>query len=165
MALALRLAEKGAFTTHPNPRVGCVIASDDRIIGQGWHVFPGGAHAEVVALQSAVAEVRGATAYVTLEPCNHHGRTPPCVDALLHAGIARVVIAIRDPHPLVDGSGWRRLEQAGVTVDYGLMAQAAEELNPGYLQRVRSGRPWVRVKIAASLDGCTALHNGNSQWI
>lgn len=165
MALALRLAEKGAFTTHPNPRVGCVIARDDRVVGQGWHVFAGGPHAEVVALQAAGREARGSTAYVTLEPCGHHGRTPPCVDALLAAGIARVVIAAPDPHPLVDGSGSRRLELAGVKVESGLMALAAEDLNPGFLQRVRTGRPWVRVKVATSLDGRTALRNGRSQWI
>lgn len=165
MALALRLAEKGAFTTHPNPRVGCVIAGDGRIVGQGWHVFAGGAHAEIMALQTAGGAARGATAYVTLEPCSHHGRTPPCVDALLEAGIARVVIAGLDPHPLVDGAGRRRLEQAGVSVESGLMTQAAEELNPGFLQRVRAGRPWVRVKTAVSLDGRTALRNGHSHWI
>lgn len=166
MALALRLAEKGVRTTHPNPRVGCVITQGERIIGQGWHEFAGGPHAEVVALQSAGgSKTRGSTAYVTLEPCSHHGRTPPCVDALLQAGVARVVIATLDPHPVVNGSGRQCLEQAGVRVECGLMAQAAEELNAGFLQRVRKGRPWVRVKIATSLDGRTALRNGDSKWI
>jgi len=165
MAVALRLAEKGLHTTHPNPRVGCVIARDERIIGRGWHAFAGGDHAEVVALRAAGTAARGATAYITLEPCNHHGRTPPCVDALLAAGISRVVIATEDPDPRVNGAGLLRMADSGVSVESGLMADVAEELNAGFLKRLRCGLPWVRVKIAASLDGRTALQNGQSQWI
>ena len=165
MALALELAARGMFTAHPNPRVGCVIARDGRIVASGWHAATGGPHAEIVALASAGAAASGATAYVTLEPCNHSGRTPPCVDALLEAGIRRVVMAIQDPNSLVNGAGQRRLEAAGVTVECGLMAEAAEQLNAGFLMRMRAARPWVRVKIATSLDGRTALQNGESRWI
>lgn len=165
MALALREAARGLFTTRPNPRVGCVIAAGSRVIATGWHEFAGGPHAEVVALERAGAAARGATAYVTLEPCSHHGRTPPCADALLNAGIARVVIATGDPHEAVNGAGRRRLEEAGIQVETGLMAEEAEDLNPGFLMRMRSGRPWVRVKLAVSLDGRTALSGGESRWI
>lgn len=165
MALALRLAQKGLYTTDPNPRVGCVITDGDRVVGQGWHERAGGAHAEIAALNDAAEPVRGMTAYVTLEPCAHHGRTPPCADALIEAGINRVVVPIEDPHERVDGGGLQRLREAGVTVDAGLMAPQAESLNAGFLKRTRIGRPWLRIKSAVSLDGRTALKNGDSKWI
>ena len=167
MARALKLAERGLYTTTPNPRVGCVIARDGQMLGEGWHERAGDAHAEVRALADAHArgnDPRGATAYVTLEPCNHHGRTPPCTDALLAAGIVRVVAAMRDPY-LPAGSGADRLRAAGVAVEIGLLEKEARELNLGWIKCVQTGRPWVRVKIAASLDGRTALQNGTSQWI
>lgn len=165
MARALRLAARGLNTTTPNPRVGCVIARDSAVLGEGWHERAGGPHAEVVAMRSAGAHARGATAYVTLEPCSHHGRTPPCADALIAAGLGRVVIAMEDPNPLVCGQGVRALRQAGITTQVGLMAVEAVELNVGFVSRMTRGRPWVRVKIASSLDGKTALPNGASQWI
>lgn len=165
MALAFALAGKGMNSTRPNPRVGCVLARDGHILATGWHVSAGSAHAEVVALDSAGAKAHGATAYVTLEPCNHHGRTPPCVDALLAAGVSRVVCAMLDPNSRVNGGGCLRLQEAGVQVECGLMATSAAELNAGFLMRMRAGRPWVRVKLASSLDGRTALRNGASQWI
>lgn len=165
MARALLLARKGLHSTHPNPRVGCVVARDGKVLGAGWHEFAGGPHAEVLALQEAGTAAAGATVYVTLEPCNHHGRTPPCVDALLQAGVERVVIAIEDPNRRVRGAGLQRLKSAGVEVESGLMAAEAEELNVGFFKRMRSGRPWVRVKLACSLDGRTALRNGKSEWI
>jgi diaminohydroxyphosphoribosylaminopyrimidine deaminase/5-amino-6-(5-phosphoribosylamino)uracil reductase len=165
MARALQLARRGLYTTDPNPRVGCVIADGDRLVGQGWHAFAGGPHAEIAALNDAAGSVRGMTAYVTLEPCAHHGRTPPCADALLEAGIGRVVVAVEDPSPQVAGDGLRRLREAGVTVESGLLAAQAEELNPGFLKRARTGRPWLRVKTAVSLDGRTGLAGGESQWI
>jgi diaminohydroxyphosphoribosylaminopyrimidine deaminase/5-amino-6-(5-phosphoribosylamino)uracil reductase len=165
MATALRLAQKGLFTTDPNPRVGCVIASGDRVAGVGWHREAGGAHAEIAALLDAGESARGKTAYVTLEPCNHQGRTPPCTKALIEAGIARVVIASGDPNPRVNGGGRQQLRAAGLTVETGLMAQQAEALNPGFMSRMRTGRPWVRVKCAISLDGRSALPNGDSKWI
>ena len=167
MTRALELAELGLYTTTPNPRVGCVLVRDGRIIGEGWHQRAGGPHAEVHALADAVArgaDARGATVYVTLEPCNHHGRTPPCTDALLAAGVRRVVAAMADPHPLA-AHGAERLRAAGVEVDIGLYEEDARELNVGWLMNVEHGRPWVRVKIAASLDGRTALQNGESRWI
>jgi diaminohydroxyphosphoribosylaminopyrimidine deaminase / 5-amino-6-(5-phosphoribosylamino)uracil reductase len=167
MLRALELAERGLFTTTPNPRVGCVIVREERSIGEGWHERAGEAHAEVMALAAARARgeaTRGATAYVTLEPCNHHGRTPPCTDALLAAGITRVVAALRDPNP-VAGEGGERLRAAGVAVEFGLCESEARELNIGWIHRLVAGRPWVRLKIAASLDGKTALDNGASQWI
>jgi len=167
MTRALVLAERGLFTTMPNPRVGCVIARDSRVLGEGWHERAGGAHAEVRALDDARAhgnDVRGATAYVTLEPCNHQGRTPPCTSALLAAGIKRVVAAMNDPDTEAAG-GALRLRAAGVTVEVGLLENEARELNVGWLHRLRYGRPWIRVKVAASLDGRTALENGASQWI
>ncbi len=167
MLRALDLATRGLFTTTPNPRVGCVIVRDGRIIGEGWHERAGEAHAEVVALEAARARgetTRGATAYVTLEPCNHHGRTPPCTGALLAAGIARVVAAMRDPNRAA-AQGGERLREAGVAVDFGLCEGDARELNIGWIHRLAAGRPWVRVKVAASLDGKTALDNGVSQWI
>ena len=165
MATALRLARKGMYTTDPNPRVGCVIADSEQIYAAGWHAQAGAAHAEIDALKQAGSAARGKTAYVTLEPCSYHGRTPPCTEALLEAGIIRVVIAAEDPNPLVSGNGVKRLRRAGVMVDFGLMAQQAESLNPGFLMRMREGRPWVRIKTAISLDGRTALANGESKWI
>jgi len=167
MARALELAARGMLTTTPNPRVGCVIARDGSILGEGWHERAGEAHAETRALADAIArgnDPRGATAYVTLEPCNHHARTPPCTDALLASGIARVVAAMRDPYRAA-GHGADRLAAAGVAVEVGLLEDAARELNAGWIKRVETGRPWVRVKVAASLDGRTALDNGTSQWI
>jgi diaminohydroxyphosphoribosylaminopyrimidine deaminase/5-amino-6-(5-phosphoribosylamino)uracil reductase len=165
MAQALRLAECGLYTTQPNPRVGCVIAHGERVVGQGWHVRAGGPHAEVFALREAGENVKGATAYVTLEPCAHHGRTPPCADALVAAGVSRVVIAVEDSFPQVAGRGIEKLRAAGITVDTGLMRDAARELNIGFFSRIERKRPWVRVKLAMSLDGRTALANGESKWI
>jgi diaminohydroxyphosphoribosylaminopyrimidine deaminase/5-amino-6-(5-phosphoribosylamino)uracil reductase len=165
MSEALRLAEKGLFTATPNPRVGCVIVRDGQAVGAGWHEKTGGPHAEALALQAAGERARGATAYVSLEPCCYHGRTPPCVDALIEAGIARVVAAMQDPNPRVAGSGFARLRAAGIQVESGLMQDEARALNIGFVSRMSRGRPWLRMKIAASLDGRTALANGNSQWI
>ncbi|KFN43172.1 bifunctional diaminohydroxyphosphoribosylaminopyrimidine deaminase/5-amino-6-(5-phosphoribosylamino)uracil reductase RibD [Arenimonas oryziterrae] len=165
MARALRLAERGAYTTKPNPMVGCVIAQGDRVVGEGWHVRAGEPHAEVHALQHAGAAAMGATAYVTLEPCAHHGRTPPCANALVAAGITRVVAASRDPYVQVSGEGFRKLTASGVVVDTGLMETAARELNRGFFSRIERGRPWVRLKLAMSLDGRTALASGESKWI
>lgn len=165
MARALQLAEKGLFTTTPNPRVGCVLVRDGVVIGEGWHARAGEAHAEIHALNAAAGRARGATVYVTLEPCSHHGRTPPCADALIAAGVARVVVAMRDPNPRVRGSGSEKLRAAGIVVDDGLMEAEARELNIGFVSRMERSRPWVRVKLAASLDGKTALANGISQWI
>lgn len=165
MARALRLAERGLFTARPNPMVGCVIAHGDRVVGEGWHQRTGGPHAEVFALRQAGEEARGATAYVTLEPCAHHGRTPPCALALIEGGVARVVAAMRDPFPKVDGGGFVLLREAGIEVAEGLMAAQARELNRGFLSRVERGRPWLRVKLAASLDGRTAMADGTSKWI
>ena len=165
MARALRLAESGLYSATPNPRVGCVLVRDGSIVGEGWHEKAGGPHAEVHALQSAGDLARGAAAYVTLEPCSHHGRTPPCCEALLAAGIERVVAAMQDPNPLVAGQGLAWLRDAGLAVDCGLLANEARELNIGFVSRMERGRPWVRLKAAASLDGRTALENGSSQWI
>lgn len=165
MARALRLAARGLDTTTPNPRVGCVLVRDGEIVGEGWHERAGEPHAEVHALRVAADRARGATAYVTLEPCSHHGRTPPCADALLAAGVSRVVAALRDPNPKVAGAGLKRLVDAGVDVSCGLLEAEARELNIGFVSRMERGRPWVRVKIAATLDGRTALPNGASQWI
>jgi diaminohydroxyphosphoribosylaminopyrimidine deaminase / 5-amino-6-(5-phosphoribosylamino)uracil reductase len=165
MARALQLAAQGLNTTTPNPRVGCVLVKDGVVVGEGWHERAGEAHAEVHALTNAGEAARGATAYVTLEPCAHHGRTPPCADALIEAGVARVVAAMRDPNPLVSGEGLARLEQSGIAVEVGLLEDDAEKLNVGFVSRMMRGRPWVRVKVAASLDGKTALLNGRSQWI
>ena len=165
MARALRLARKGLFTTTPNPRVGCVVVKDDIVVGEGWHARAGGAHAEIHALNAAGNLARGATAYVTLEPCSHHGRTPPCADALIGAGVARVVAAMRDPNPQVGGSGLEQLRAVGIDTADGLMEMEARELNIGFVSRMTRGRPWVRLKLAASLDGKTALNNGRSQWI
>lgn len=165
MAHALRLAERGLATTQPNPRVGCVIARGETVLGTGWHARAGEPHAEVFALREAGASARGATAYVTLEPCAHHGRTPPCADALIAAGVARVVVAHEDPFEQVDGAGIEKLRAAGIGVQVGLMRDAAHELNIGFFSRIQRGRPWVRVKLAMSLDGRTALADGTSKWI
>lgn len=165
MARALQLAEKGLNTTTPNPRVGCVLVREGRIVGEGFHVRAGEPHAEIHALQQAGTKAAGATAYVTLEPCNHHGRTPPCVESLIQAQVSRVVAAMQDPNPRVAGSGLARLAQQGVKVEVGLLEAQARELNLGFSTRMTRGRPWVRIKIAASLDGKTALENGASQWI
>ncbi len=165
MSTALQLARKGLFTTDPNPRVGCVVAGRDVIAGKGWHEKAGGAHAEIMALRDAGDAARGKTAYVTLEPCSHHGRTPPCSVALVEAGIKRVVIASQDPNPSVNGAGLSQLRSAGIEVETGLMAQQADALNCGFMMRMRVGRPWVRVKSAISLDGRIALQNGESKWI
>jgi diaminohydroxyphosphoribosylaminopyrimidine deaminase/5-amino-6-(5-phosphoribosylamino)uracil reductase len=165
MARALRLAERGLYTTTPNPRVGCVLVSGGRVVGEGWHERAGEAHAEVTALKSAGALAAGATAYVTLEPCSHHGRTPPCTDALIAAKVARVVAAMQDPNPQVSGSGVTTLRAAGILAEVGVLEGEARELNIGFVSRMTRARPWMRVKIAASLDGKTALKNGVSQWI
>ncbi|MBT8048794.1 MAG: bifunctional diaminohydroxyphosphoribosylaminopyrimidine deaminase/5-amino-6-(5-phosphoribosylamino)uracil reductase RibD [Xanthomonadales bacterium] len=165
MAAALRLARKGLYTTDPNPRVGCVLAHDERVIGNGWHRRAGGAHAEIAAMRDADSSVAGSTVYVTLEPCSIHGRTPPCAKALIEARVARVIVAAQDPNPAVNGGGMKYLRDAGVTVESGLMAEEAETLNVGFSSRMKSGRPWIRVKTAISLDGRTALRTGESQWI
>ena len=165
MAQALRLAERGLYSTTPNPRVGCVIVKDGRIVGEGWHQRAGEAHAEVHALRAAGEGARGATAYVTLEPCSHHGRTPPCADALIAAGVSRVVAAMQDPNPQVAGRGLARIAAAGIISECGLLETDAHELNIGFVSRMTCGRPWVRMKLAASLDGKSALENGCSQWI
>lgn len=165
MARALRLAERGIETTTPNPRVGCVIVKNGRTVGEGWHLRAGEPHAEVLALREAGDAARGATVYVTLEPCTHHGRTPPCADALAAAGVGRVIAAMEDPNPVVSGGGISRLRDAGITASAGLMAGAARELNTGFISRMTRGRPWLRLKAAGTLDGKTALNNGVSQWI
>jgi diaminohydroxyphosphoribosylaminopyrimidine deaminase/5-amino-6-(5-phosphoribosylamino)uracil reductase len=165
MARALKLAALGLNTTDPNPRVGCVIAHGEQVLGEGHHQRTGGPHAEVVALAAAGERARGATAYITLEPCAHHGRTPPCADALVAAGVARVVYALRDPNPRVNGGGIDRLIAAGIEVTGGVLEPTARELNLGFLSRMERGRPWVRLKMAASLDGRTALADGESRWI
>ncbi|MEO6079277.1 MAG: bifunctional diaminohydroxyphosphoribosylaminopyrimidine deaminase/5-amino-6-(5-phosphoribosylamino)uracil reductase RibD [Steroidobacteraceae bacterium] len=165
MARAFELARRGQYSTDPNPRVGCVLMHGAEVVGEGWHQRAGGPHAEAHALGVAGSAARGATAYVTLEPCDHHGRTPPCSLALIEAGVARVVYALDDPDPRVAGQGAGRLRAAGVRVDAGLMRAESEALNPGYLKRNRHGLPYVRVKVAASLDGRTALASGESRWI
>lgn len=165
MARALALAEKGVNTTTPNPRVGCVVVKDNEIVGEGWHRRAGEPHAEIVALGEAAGKARGATVYVTLEPCNHFGRTPPCVDSLIDAHVARVIAAMEDPNPRIDGAGLDRLRTAGIDVRCGLLHQEAHELNIGFVSRMTRGIPWVRLKAAATLDGKTALHSGQSRWI
>lgn len=165
MRRALALAQLGLYSTDPNPRVGCVIARDEDIVGEGWHRRAGEPHAETLALAVAGDRARGATLYVTLEPCSHHGRTPPCADAVIKAGVRRVVCANADPNPRVHGQGNARLHAAGILVNVGLLAADARALNPGFLQRHERGRPWVRVKLATSLDGHTALADGSSRWI
>lgn len=165
MQRALRLAERGLYTTDPNPRVGCVIVRDGIIIGEGWHRRAGEPHAEILALREAGERAAGASVYVTLEPCSHHGKTPPCADALVDAGVARVIAATVDPNPEVAGRGFERLEKGGVEVDAGLLEQAARAINPGFIKRMESGRPYIRLKLAMSLDGRTAMASGESQWI
>lgn len=165
MRQALELAERGLATTHPNPRVGCVLVKEGRTIAEGWHEWAGEAHAEIMALRAAGPQAAGATAYVTLEPCCHQGRTPPCVEALIAARVKRVVFAMHDPDPRVDGGGAKQLRAAGIEVDSGLLLEEAAELNAGFIKRAVQGRPWVRVKLAMSLDGRTALASGASQWI
>ncbi|MPZ43867.1 MAG: bifunctional diaminohydroxyphosphoribosylaminopyrimidine deaminase/5-amino-6-(5-phosphoribosylamino)uracil reductase RibD [Betaproteobacteria bacterium] len=165
MARALRLAERGLNTTMPNPRVGCVLVRAGAVVGEGWHERAGEAHAEIAALRAAGEAARGAVAYVTLEPCCHHGRTPPCADALIDAGVARVVAAMKDPNPLVSGAGLAKLQAAGIVAEAGVLEEKARELNIGFVSRMQRGRPWVRLKIATTLDGKTALSNGASQWI
>jgi diaminohydroxyphosphoribosylaminopyrimidine deaminase/5-amino-6-(5-phosphoribosylamino)uracil reductase len=165
MTRALELAERGLYTTTPNPRVGCVIAQGANVVGEGWHERAGNPHAEANALAMAGESARGATAYISLEPCAHHGRTAPCAPALVASGVERVVAAMKDPNPQVAGKGFAILEAAGVAVECGLLENAARELNIGFVARMTRGRPWVRMKVAASLDGKTALNNGRSQWI
>ncbi|BCS42483.1 Riboflavin biosynthesis protein RibD [Pseudomonas amygdali pv. hibisci] len=165
MARALELARNGLYSTHPNPRVGCVIVRDGQIVGEGWHVRAGEPHAEVHALRQAGELARGATAYVTLEPCSHQGRTPPCADALVNAGLARVVAAMQDPNPEVSGRGLLRLMNAGIGVQCGVLESEARALNKGFLKRMETGQPYIRVKMAMSLDGRTAMASGESQWI
>ncbi len=165
MARALKLAQRGRYTTHPNPNVGCVIVKEGEIVGKGFHFRAGEPHAEVHALRMAGERARGATAYVTLEPCSHHGRTPPCCEALINAGVARVVAAMQDPNPQVAGRGLYRLAQEGIEVSHGLMMSEAERLNRGFLKRMRTGFPYIQLKLGASLDGRTAMANGESQWI
>lgn len=165
MGQALQLAARGLYTTTPNPRVGCLIVKDGTVVGDGWHEKAGLPHAEVLALKVAGAHARGAALYLNLEPCSHHGRMPPCVDAVIKAGVKRVVAAIGDPNPRVAGAGFAKLRAAGIAVEQGLREDEARELNIGFLARMTRHRPWVRMKIAASLDGRTALANGKSQWI
>ena len=165
MARALKLAQRGLYTADPNPRVGCVIVLNNKVVGEGWHQRAGGHHAEIMALENAGDASIGATAYVTLEPCCHHGRTPPCTDALIAAGIQRVVVATTDPNPAVAGAGERQLKDAGVAILTGLLEAESRALNIGFLQRMQSNRPYLRTKIAVSLDGRTALANGESKWI
>lgn len=165
MAKAIQLARKGMYTTQPNPRVGCVIVAANEIVGEGYHQQAGGPHAEIYALEQAAEKARGATAYVSLEPCSHHGKTPPCADALIKSGVARVVCAMQDPNPLVAGQGLEKLQQAGIKTLSGVLQAEAEALNPGFIKRMQSGLPYVRVKLAMSLDGRTAMASGESQWI
>lgn len=165
MQMALDLAARGLYSTGPNPQVGCVIVAADKVVGTGWHERPGEPHAEVYALREAGSLARGATVYVTLEPCSHFGRTPPCADALIEAGVGQVIIAQLDPNPLVAGSGAKKLQAAGIKVEVGIMEVPARALNCGFRSRMERERPWLRVKLAATLDGRTALANGNSQWI
>ncbi|WP_416770670.1 bifunctional diaminohydroxyphosphoribosylaminopyrimidine deaminase/5-amino-6-(5-phosphoribosylamino)uracil reductase RibD [Pseudomonas sp. RHF3.3-3] len=165
MARALELARKGRYSTHPNPRVGCVIVRDGVVVGEGWHVRAGEPHAEVHALREAGELARGATAYVTLEPCSHFGRTPPCAEALVKAGVGRVVAAMQDPNPQVAGNGLKRLADAGIAVHSGVLEGEARAINRGFLKRMEHGLPFVRVKLAMSLDGRTAMASGESQWI
>jgi diaminohydroxyphosphoribosylaminopyrimidine deaminase / 5-amino-6-(5-phosphoribosylamino)uracil reductase len=165
MARALQLAERGLYTTTPNPRVGCVIVKDGEIVGEGWHIRTGEPHAEIHALMEAGDSAKGATVYVTLEPCSHHGRTPPCADALTEAGVSRVVAAMTDPNPQVSGNGLARLSAAGIHGEHGLMEDEARKLNEGFIKRMVYGHPFLRIKTASSLDGKTALSSGESKWI
>ncbi len=165
MQQAIRLAKKGLYSTEPNPRVGCVIVKDGKVVAQGWHQKAGEAHAEINALKQAGDLAKDATVYVTLEPCSHTGKTPPCADALIKAGVKQVIAAMLDPNPLVAGSGLKKLQAAGINTEIGLLESQARELNPGFIKRMESGRPFVRVKLAMSLDGRTAMASGESQWI
>ena len=165
MARALRLAERGRYSTQPNPRVGCVIVKNGEVVGEGFHVRAGQAHAEILALEAAGTKAKGAEIYVTLEPCCHHGHTPPCTDALIRAGIKRVAAAMEDPNPKVAGQGLTALRLAGIETDVGLMEQEAEELNRGFVSRMSRSRPWVTLKLAMSLDGRTAMASGEARWI
>jgi diaminohydroxyphosphoribosylaminopyrimidine deaminase/5-amino-6-(5-phosphoribosylamino)uracil reductase len=165
MSRALQLAKRGLYTTSPNPRVGAVVVKNGKIIGEGWHRFCGGEHAEVIALRQAGAEAKGASCFITLEPCSHYGKTPPCSEALVKAGITRVVAAIEDPNPKISGSGIQYLKDSGVVVELGLMQAEATALNPGFILRMKQQRPWIVSKLAMSTDGRTALANGESQWI
>ena len=165
MAHAIKLAHKGIYTTHPNPRVGCVIVKNDQIIGEGYHQRAGQPHAEVLALRDANNDAQNATAYVTLEPCSHTGKTPPCANALIEAGVSQVIVAMQDPNPQVSGQGIKKLQDAGIEVVVGVMEQQAQALNKGFIKRMQQGLPWVRVKMAMSLDGRTAMASGESQWI
>ena len=165
MARAVHLAARGLYTTEPNPRVGCVLVRDGVIVGEGWHVRAGEGHAEVNALIMAREQARGAIAYVTLEPCSHFGKTPPCADRLIKAGVSRVVAAMQDPNPQVAGRGLKRLRAAGIDVQCGVLESEARALNPGFIKRMETGLPWVRMKLAMSLDGRTAMASGESQWI
>ncbi len=165
MARALQLARRGLYTTDPNPRVGCVLVNDGQVVGEGWHERTGAPHAEIHALGQAGERARGATAYVTLEPCVHHGRTPPCVNALVDAGVARVVSTMEDPNALVAGSGNKYLREQGIQVECGIMANEAVALNPGFIKRMKTGLPFVRCKMGASLDGRSAMASGESKWI
>jgi diaminohydroxyphosphoribosylaminopyrimidine deaminase/5-amino-6-(5-phosphoribosylamino)uracil reductase len=165
MTQALRLAERGLFTAHPNPMVGCVLVNDGDVVGEGWHKVAGEAHAEINALEAAGAAAKGATAYVTLEPCSHHGKTPPCVDALIDAGVAVVVVGIQDPNPDVNGQGIAALEKAGIPVRVGVLKEQVEQQLSGFLRRVTTGRPFVRLKMACSIDGRIAMASGESMWI
>lgn len=165
MAHALQLAARGRYTSFPNPRVGCVIARDGVIVGEGWHARAGEPHAEVHALRAAGDRARGAELFVTLEPCSHHGRTGPCADALIAAGVRKVWAAMRDPNPQVAGQGIERLRAAGIEVEVGLLESAARELNRGFVSRMERGRPYLTLKLAASLDGRTAMASGESKWI
>jgi diaminohydroxyphosphoribosylaminopyrimidine deaminase/5-amino-6-(5-phosphoribosylamino)uracil reductase len=165
MQRAIRLAEKGLYTTDPNPNVGCVIVRNGEIVGEGWHQRAGQAHAEMYALKQAGSSAKDATVYVTLEPCSHTGKTPPCANALVEAGVKKVIVAMMDPNPLVAGSGLKRLQDAGIETGLGLLEAQARELNPGFISRMDTGRPFVRVKLAMSLDGRTAMASGESQWI
>ncbi len=165
MARALELAERGQYTAMPNPVVGCVIVNDDTVVGEGWHALAGAEHAEINALRAAGERAAGASVYVTLEPCAHHGKTPPCAEALIDAGVSRVVAAMQDPHDKVAGKGLAMLREAGIDTEVGLLCAAARALNAGFVSRVMQKRPFVRIKLAASLDGATAMQSGESQWI
>jgi diaminohydroxyphosphoribosylaminopyrimidine deaminase/5-amino-6-(5-phosphoribosylamino)uracil reductase len=165
MARAIQLAKLGNFTAHPNPRVGCVIVQDGEIIAEGWHQKTGELHAEAIALAAAGGRASGATVYVTLEPCSHTGRTPPCADALIAAGVGRLVVGMQDPNPRVAGTGLERLRSAGIEVSVGVLEAEVRKLNPGFIRRMEKGLPYVRVKLAVSLDGRTAMANGESKWI
>ncbi len=165
MLEAIHLAKKGWFTTAPNPRVGCVLVKDNQVISRGWHQTAGEEHAEICALRNASSSVKGATAYITLEPCSHFGKTPPCCDALIEAGIKRAVIAMQDPNPLVSGQGIKRLKDAGMEVEVGVLEKSAQQINEGFIHRMQTGKPFIRCKMAMSFDGRTAMESGESKWI